>query len=65
MVRDFYRYWCMRNRHKMFSAYGIYDRSYYNWQTKDETVQRWKAGMTGMPLIDALVREMNQTGYMP
>ena len=49
----------------MFSAYGIYDRSYYNWQTKDETVQRWKAGMTGMPLIDALVREMNQTGYMP
>ena len=31
LVRDFYRYWCMRNRHKMFTAYGIYDRSYYNW----------------------------------
>ena len=49
----------------MFTAYGIYDRKYYNWQTNDETVQRWKAGLTGMPFIDALIREMNQTGYMP
>ena len=65
LVRDFYRYWCMRNQDKMFTAYGIYDRKYYNWQTNDETVQRWKAGLTGMPFIDALIREMNQTGYMP
>ena len=38
LVRDFYRYWCMRNQDKMFTAYGIYDRKYYNWQTNDETI---------------------------
>ena len=29
--RDFNRYWCMKNGNKVFSSYGIYDRTYYNW----------------------------------
>lgn len=28
-------------------------------------VNRWRQGKTGMPLIDALMREMNETGFMP
>jgi len=28
-------------------------------------LSRWKEGKTGMPLIDALIREMNKTGFMP
>jgi deoxyribodipyrimidine photo-lyase len=31
--RDFYRFWCMRYKNKVFSSYGIYDRSYYAWET--------------------------------
>ena len=30
--RDFQRYWCMHNGNKMFSEYGIYDRTYYAWK---------------------------------
>ena len=55
----------MKNGNKVFSKYGIYNRKYYNWQTSDENVQRWRAGLTGMPLVDALMREMNKTGFMP
>ena len=58
------RYWCMSNGNKVFSEYGIYDRDHYNWQTDQEIVQRWRAGMTGMPLIDALMRELLYTGFM-
>lgn len=29
-----------------------------------ETIKRWKEGKTGMPLIDACMRELNQTGWM-
>ena len=54
----------MHNAGKAFSAYGIYDRTEYAWQTEKETVQRWKEGKTGMPLVDALMREMNTTGFM-
>ena len=29
-----------------------------------DVVQRWKDGMTGIPLVDAMMRELNCTGYM-
>lgn len=63
--RDFNRFWCMNHGDKVFSEYGIYDRQYYDWKTNSETVQRWRDGMTGIPIIDALMREMNITGFMP
>lgn len=55
----------MKNGNKVFSSYGIYERKYYNWQTDLDIVQRWKDGTTGMPLIDALMRELKHTGFMP
>lgn len=55
----------MRNGVKVFSSYGIYDRKYYQWKTDMETVKRWREGRTGMPFIDALMRDMNATGFMP
>lgn len=63
--RDFNKYWFMRFGNKAFSEYGIYDRTYYAWKTDPETVERWRQGQTGMPIIDALMREMNHTGFMP
>ncbi len=55
----------MNHGNKVFSSYGIYDRTYYNWQTDLEKVDRWRQGKTGMPFVDALMREMNETGFMP
>jgi deoxyribodipyrimidine photo-lyase len=63
--RDFNRYWCLRYGNKVFHSYGIYDRTYYDWKDNKETIQRWREGRTGMPLIDALIRDMNATGFMP
>ena len=55
----------MKHGNKVFSSYGIYDRTYYSWKPDSDIVQRWKDGQTGMPIIDALMREMNHTGFMP
>ena len=55
----------MRFKNKGFSEYGIYDRSYYNWNVDQDIIDRWKKGQTGMPLVDSLMREMNHTGFMP
>ena len=40
--RDFNRYWCLYHGNKVFSSYGIYDRTYYDWQTSNDTVDRWR-----------------------
>jgi len=40
--RDFCRFWCINHGYKVFSAYGIYNREYYNWKTDMEIVNRWR-----------------------
>jgi deoxyribodipyrimidine photo-lyase len=39
-----------------------YDR--IPWRLDDEGFQRWCDGMTGYPIVDAGMRELNATGYM-
>jgi len=34
------------------------------WNNNEDDFNRWKDGTTGYPLIDAGMRELNQTGYM-
>jgi deoxyribodipyrimidine photo-lyase len=34
------------------------------WRHNPEEILRWKEGRTGVPLVDALMREMNATGDM-
>lgn len=35
-----------------------------HWPGKTEHFERWKAGMTGFPIIDAAMRELEATGFM-
>lgn len=35
-----------------------------NWSQSKINIEKWKKGMTGFPLVDACMREMNITGYM-
>jgi deoxyribodipyrimidine photo-lyase len=39
-----------------------YDR--IEWQNNEEEFKKWCAGNTGYPLVDAGMRELNQTGFM-
>lgn len=39
-----------------------YDR--IEWRNDEEDFNKWKEGMTGYPLVDAGMRELNATGYM-
>jgi deoxyribodipyrimidine photo-lyase len=34
------------------------------WRKSKEDFEKWKLGMTGYPLVDAGMRELNQTGHM-
>lgn len=34
------------------------------WRYDDDDFERWKTGQTGYPLVDAGMRELNQTGHM-
>lgn len=35
-----------------------------NWRNNEKEFDRWKNGKTGFPIVDAGMRELNQTGYM-
>jgi deoxyribodipyrimidine photo-lyase len=35
-----------------------------NWSQNKVNIEKWKNGMTGYPIVDACMREMNATGYM-
>lgn len=39
-----------------------YDR--IEWRNNEEEFEKWKTGQTGYPLVDAGMRELNETGYM-
>ncbi|MDY8136325.1 deoxyribodipyrimidine photo-lyase [Aquimarina sp. 2201CG5-10] len=39
-----------------------YDR--IQWRNNEEEFNKWKNGQTGYPLVDAGMRQLNQTGYM-
>jgi deoxyribodipyrimidine photo-lyase len=34
------------------------------WENKRAQFEKWKAGNTGFPLVDACMRQLNTTGYM-
>lgn len=40
----------------------VYDR--IEWKNDPEDFERWKNGETGIPLVDAGMRQLNQTGWM-
>lgn len=39
-----------------------YDR--IQWRNDPAEIEKWKAGKTGYPIVDAGMRQLNQTGYM-
>ena len=48
------------------SATGAFKRQYdyIEWRNDESEIERWMAGETGYPLVDAGMRELNTTGHM-
>merc|ERR1712241_72387 len=61
--RDFFRFVCFKHGNKIFQAGGI-RQSDVEWKQDLELFDKWKNGDTGIPFIDANMRELLETGWM-
>ncbi|MDF9795109.1 deoxyribodipyrimidine photo-lyase [Catalinimonas alkaloidigena] len=61
--RDYFRFMAKKYGTRIFKVEGIQKKEieYYNDLV---TFERWKQGSTGIPFIDANMREINASGYM-
>mmetsp|Transcript_155018 Transcript_155018/g.281995 ORF Transcript_155018/g.281995 Transcript_155018/m.281995 type:complete len:634 (-) Transcript_155018:61-1962(-) len=68
--RDFFRFFMVKHGPRIFSKNGITTRSHDGRthrsepEEDDDLFQRWVEGKTGMPLVDANMRELAATGFM-
>lgn len=65
IVRDFFRYICAKYDKRIFFAGGAINRKNLGWvpeHEQHERFERWKEGTTGVPLVDANMRELAATG---
>lgn len=61
--RDFFRFSAWKYGDKIFWTSGIQGNS-RKWDTDMKKFKKWAEGDTGIPFIDANMRELNRTGYM-
>jgi len=61
--RDYFKYLTLRFGDRIFYQGGIKNRN-TKWKTDDDLFERWKNGKTGIPFVDAHMRELNITGFM-
>jgi len=60
--RDFFQFGFVKHGSEFFAPTGIRGVS-RDWRGRDERFERWCAGKTGVPFVDAAMRELNATGY--
>lgn len=63
MWRDYFRYSAIKHGSQLFQLGGIQGKELKK-STDMPTFKTWAAGETGIPFVDANMRELNQTGYM-
>ncbi len=61
--REFFQYLGMKHGNRMFFPGGIKERA-HSWKKDEELFRRWQEGRTGIPFLDAHMRQLNQTGFM-
>jgi deoxyribodipyrimidine photo-lyase len=61
--RDFFRFTALKHDTALFRPFGIQNAP-KRWSQNWEAFNRWRAGMTGIPFIDAQMRELALTGFM-
>jgi len=61
--RDFFRFSTLAAESKLFRPGGVRGIN-QEWREDETLFERWKQGQTGIPFVDANMRELNATGYM-
>jgi deoxyribodipyrimidine photo-lyase len=61
--RDFFQFQFAKHGGTFFTPGGIRRRE-IAWQDDEAAFDRWKRGETGIPFVDAGMRELNATGYL-
>ncbi|MDA8692879.1 DASH family cryptochrome [Saprospiraceae bacterium] len=64
MWRDYFRFMAKKHGNKIFQATGIGGKLQEQSFENDVLFKKWCQGMTGIPFVDANMRELNATGYM-
>ena len=65
--RDFFAFQVAKHGGRFFAKGGIRERDDIEWvagETERRRLTRWAAGETGVPFVDAGIRELNATGYL-
>jgi deoxyribodipyrimidine photo-lyase len=62
--RDFFRFVALRFGNRIFKISGIRNDITKRWRRDHDLFLRWAMGETGIPFIDANMRELNETGFM-
>jgi deoxyribodipyrimidine photo-lyase len=62
--RDFFQFQLAKHGATVFARGGIRHRTDVDWRTDEDDLRRWAAGETGIPFVDANMRELARTGYM-
>lgn len=61
--RDYFRFVAMKFGNKIFHQKGIKKQA-VNWKYNKSIFEKWRIGETGVPLIDANMKELLATGFM-
>lgn len=61
--RDYFRFICAKHCDRIFYPSGLQGIS-IPWQQDWERFERWQNGTTGIPLVDANMRELKVSGFM-
>lgn len=64
MWRDFFRFMAKKHGNKIFLKGGILGQADEKWRNNPDLLHRWVNGETGVPFIDANMKELALTGFM-
>lgn len=64
MIRDYYRYQIAIYKDKLYAANGLMDKQFEVKEKNESILDKWRTGNTGIPIIDACMRELVKTGYL-
>jgi deoxyribodipyrimidine photo-lyase len=62
--RDFFQFQFAKHGSQHFRREGIRERDDIDWSGNDRLLDAWQRGETGIPFVDANMRELNATGFM-
>lgn len=63
--RDYFRFMFKKHGKQFYSAERFKDIADELAVNQEELFEKWKTGNTGVPFVDASMRQLNATGYIP